>query len=154
MKKTRLLLLAVVSTLALAACTDDPPADKIAGSFNCNAVLYTRFQRGGEWHDTTYVHRTNNRVVLSKVDDNTVSVNITSNKYGSITADVATVSDFNYSGNFSGNATYNSPNGTFDVKVSGTVTYDPRGITASIRVPGYPSSGGKYVLTFTTSDTW
>ena len=50
MKKITLLLLGII---AFTACSKEPPADKIKGSYGCNVNLYTRYMKNGKWRDTS-----------------------------------------------------------------------------------------------------
>jgi hypothetical protein len=137
--------------LFMVACSDDPAADRVAGSYNCNAKLYTRVKVGSQWRDTAFVSKAGNSVVLTKISDDKVAVKLSSNKWGVATADTAWVSDFNSSANISGDGTYEHNNRSYATTISGTAVYDPKGITISARVTDYPGSGGKYILTLTTA---
>ena len=148
MEKIALLLLGVI---AFAACSDDPPADKIKGSYNCEARLDTRYMKNGSWRDTSYVSKAGNNVIIQKVDDNTVSITAHSNKWGDAAVENASISDYNYSANFGGNGTYTRSNTSYDASISGTVTYDSHNMSLSVRVTNYPQSGGKYILSFINS---
>ena len=150
MKKITLLLLGII---AFNACSKEPPADKIKGSYGCNVNLYTRYMKNGKWRDTSYVSTTNNAVVLEKIDENTVSVKATSKKWGEAICTAAKISDFNYEANFSGNGndTLYVNGKKYVADISGTVSYDSRSMAVSVRVPNFPNSGGKYILAFTNT---
>lgn len=148
MKKVLLFLLAAI---AVAACSDESPADKIKGSYGCEVHLYTRYMKNGQWRDTSYVSTTNNSVVLDKVDDNTVSIRAISKKWGESVTETASISDFNYQANFSGTGTLTVNGKSYDADISGTVSYDSRDMAVSVRVTNYPNSGNKYILAFTNN---
>lgn len=145
-----------------AACSDEPPADKVKGSYSCNVIAYSRYLKSeryqtpsGQYRDTTYYRDTtftygNGNAVIEKIDDNTVSVRITNNRLNiDETYDVVHLSDFNYQSNLSSTKDsitikYNR----YQADFSGTVTYDPKAIALSLRVKNYPGSYSKYILTF------
>lgn len=137
--------------MLFAACSKEPPADKIKGSYGCEVHLYTRYKKGAEWRDTSYVSKENNSVVITKVDDNTVSIRAVSKKWGEAVATAAKISDFNYQANFSGSGTLATNSRSYDADISGTVSYDSHVMAVSVRVPSYPNSGNKYILAFTNS---
>lgn len=143
-------MVAMAVVLLVSACAGTPVADKIAGSYSCTAVLYTRVYEGGEWIDTSFTDHAGNTVTIGRVDDETVRLSVHSERYGDVTCDAAGVCDFDYAANFTGKAAYKRDGQTYEVPLSGTVTYDPRRLTVSLRVADYPASGGKYVLAFTT----
>ncbi|MBR1549520.1 MAG: hypothetical protein IJ634_02665 [Bacteroidales bacterium] len=147
MKKVLLLMLLA---LTLASCSSEPPADQIVGSYNCEARLYTRYKKGDQWRDTSYVSKQNNTVVITKVDDNTVAVKASSKKWGDAVVEKASCSDYNYEASFGGTGTLAASGGhNYDADISGTVSYDSRALSVSARVTNYPNSGGKYILSFT-----
>ena len=150
MKKIALLLLGVI---AFTACSKEAPADKIKGSYGCEVHLYTRYMKNGQWRDTAYVSSTNNAVVIEKIDDNHVSIRATSKKWGEGIAPVASISDFNYEANFSGDDrdTLYVNGKKYPADISGTVSYESRAMAVSIRVPNFPNSGNKYILAFTNN---
>ena len=136
MKKLRLLL-ALVAALAFTACSDEPVADRIAGSYDCAVVVNTRYNSHGTMRDTTYNYEGNGSVSITKVDNNTARVRIASTRIGiDHTFERVSLSDGNYVGNLS--------------TVSGSVTYDPRSIALSLRIKNYPNSYGKYIVSFTS----
>ena len=148
MKKI-ILPLITLAALAVTACSKEPPADQIKGSYNCEARLDTRYMKNGQWRDTSYVSKTSNSVIIQKVDDKTVSITAHSNKWGDAVVESASVSDYNYSANFGGDGTYTRNNTSYSANISGTVTYDSHDMSVSVRVTNYPQSGGKYILSFT-----
>lgn len=152
MKKAHLFLgVSFLLLLFFSACTSEPPADKIKGSYNCECRLYTRYMKDGKWRDTAYISKENNSVVITRVDDNTVSVKASSKKWGTVTVDRASVSDYNYEGNFSGDGIFDYSNHQYDASISGSVSYESHDLAVSARVPSYPNSGGKYILSFTNN---
>ena len=139
----------IALVLLLASCSKEPPADQIKGSYNCEARLYTRYQKGGQWRDTVYVSRNNNSVLITKVDDNTVSVKATSKKWGDAVAESASCSDYNYEASFGSTDTLTTTSGhEYDADISGTVAYESHALSVSVRIKNYPNSGGKYILTW------
>ncbi len=151
MKKLRLLL-ALVAALAFTACSDEPVADRIAGSYDCAVVVNTRYNSHGTMRDTTYNYEGNGSVSITKVDDNTARVRIASTRIGiDHTFERVSLSDGNYVGNLS---TVSGPvtiRGTsYEADFSGSVTYDPRSIALSLRIKNYPNSYGKYIVSFTS----
>lgn len=149
MKKIAFLMLGV---MAFVACSKEPPADKIKGSYGCEVRLYTRYMKNGKWRDTSYVSTSNNAVVIERIDDDHVSIKATSKKWGKAIAPVAGISDFNYQANFSGDGrdTLYLENGQkYPADISGTVSYESHDMAVSVRVPNFPNSGNKYILAFT-----
>jgi hypothetical protein len=138
----------IALVLLLASCSKEPPADQIKGSYNCEARLYTRYQKGGQWRDTVYVSRNNNSVIITKVDDNTVSVRAPSNRWGTAEVEQASCTDYNYEASFGDMGTLTTSGHTYDADISGTVAYDNHALSVSVRVTNYPNSGGKYILTW------
>jgi hypothetical protein len=133
--------------VTLTACTDEPAADRIAGSYGCHARLDTRYQKNGQWRDTSYITTTNNTVTITKLDDTHVAIQASSKKWGDVTVEQAEVIDYNYEANIGGDGIYVNSNHSYNTSVSGTVSYENRAMTISFRVTDYPYSGGKYILT-------
>ena len=143
----------MLGVIAFVACSKEPPADKIKGTYGCEVYLYTRYKKGSEWRDTSYVSKTNNSVTITKIDDNTVSIKATSKKWGDAVALKASISDFNYQANFSGDGrdTLYVSGKKYPADISGTVSYESQNMAVSVRVPGFPNSGNKYILAFTNN---
>lgn len=149
MKKIFILLLSVVTFIA---CSKEPPADKIKGSYGCEVRLFTRYQKNGQWRDTSYISKDNNSVVISRVDDKTVAIKATCKKWGEGIATTVSIEDNNYQANFSGSGTFTVNSKTYDAMIDGSCGYDSHDIAVSVRVTGptFPSgSGNKYILSFT-----
>lgn len=77
MKHFKLTLAVLALTALLAACKDDPLADQVAGEYLCHVEAYT--QIGGK--DTTIVSN-QERLVISRVDDQTVNIAMQSHRWG------------------------------------------------------------------------
>ncbi len=146
----RIMLLMLLATL-LAACSKEPVPDRIKGSYNCVARVDTRYQKGGQWRDTSYVSRTNNYVIISKLDDSHVSIQASSKKWGDIEVATAECEDYNYEANVAGLGALTHSGHTYNADVSGTIAYESRALSVSARITNYPNSGGKYILTWYTT---
>lgn len=149
MKKITLLLLCII---AFIACSKEPLADRIKGSYGCEVRLLTRYQKDGKWRDTSYISKENNSVVISRVDDNTVAIKATCKKWGEGVATTVSIDDNNYAANFSGSGTFMANGKTYDAMIDGSCGYDSHDIAVSVRIVGstFPSgSGNKYILSFT-----
>ncbi len=135
--------------LIVASCSDDPAPDRIKGSYNCVTRLDTRYKKGDQWRDTAYISKSNNSVIIKKIDDNHVSIQASSKKWGTIEVATAEADDFNYAANVAGLGSLSAANGqTYDANVTGTVSYESHAMTISARISDYPNSYGKYILTW------
>ena len=143
--------MAAAGLLCFSACSDEPSVDRIKGSYNCEAQLFTRYQKNGKWRDTSYVYRLDNSVVIAKVDDNTVSVKAHSKKWGDAVVENVGCSDIHYEASFGRTGTYTLSNHSYPADISGTVSYETRRMAVSVRVNNYPNSGGKYIISFSNS---
>ena len=138
MKKALTLLFAAVMLLCMAACGNDPAADQIAGSYRCTVTEYTQYQKNGQWRDTSYVYKNDGTVTITKVDDKTVSVSLSSHHAGEATFANAVVTDLNTMANISGSGsiTLATTNFTHDARLSGTYSYDRKNLAVSTIVQG------------------
>ncbi|MBP3762675.1 MAG: hypothetical protein J6I49_02220 [Bacteroidales bacterium] len=151
MHKTIPTLLAVALAASLAACADDPVADRVAGGYDCAITVATRYYKGDKLRDTLYVYPDNSgKVSISKVDDNTVKVSVESSRLRiNKVFDTVHLTDWNYQANLTASKDTLSVNGyRCAADFSGSVTYDPRAIAVSLRVENYPGSNGKYIVSF------
>lgn len=152
MKKVHLIsCFSLLVILFLSSCSEEPPADKIKGSYGCMVQLFTRYKLGDKWRDTAYVYKENNAVVIDKVDDNTISIKATSKKLGEAVVNTASIRDNNSTANFSGDGTFTVNNRNYDANISGTFGYESHNIAVDVRVTGFPNSGNKYILSFTNN---
>ena len=124
--------------LALAACTDEPIADRVTGTYRCNTLETTQYQKNGQWHDTTYIYKNDGKVVITKVDDQTVNVSFSSQTCGEGSATGIKLTDMNYMANLSGNGTFtlSSTNFSYDTKVSGSINYENKSMSVSAILQG------------------
>lgn len=163
MKHIKPPLLLLLGAIAFAACSDEPPADKIKGSYGCKVAAYTRYQKqgrylapNGQYRDTIYYRDTvysygNGSVSISRNSDKNVSVTLKNTRLGiNESYESVSLSDYSYEANLSSSKdsiTINSRR--YEAIFSGTVNYDSKAIALSLKVKNYPSSYGKYILSFT-----
>lgn len=151
MKTPRLASLVVAATafLTLAACSDTPLADQLAGSYSCTTTAFTRYQTpSGPYRDTAYVFKNDAILTFTRIDDNTVSLAFSSERYGQGQFNAVTLQDMNYVINFSGNGTLNQYSASYPARLSGSLGIESKALAASADVQGY---GGKMILSFTNS---
>ncbi len=157
----RLLLLAALGILFV-ACTDDPAADQVVGSYSCNVAAYTRYAKHTQYttphgerrdtivyRDTSYTYGKGS-VSLSKIDDNNVAMDL---KCSSLSLeehyDRVHLEEYSYqAGLTTSKDTVTIWSKRYKATLSGNATYDPKSISLTLRVEGYPNSYGRYNLSF------
>ena len=149
--RTFFCLMATAVCLMATSCGDDPIADKIAGSYDCAVVINTRYNRSLDdpLRDTSYHYENNGKVTITKLDNNTATVRLYSNRMGiDHTFESVSLVDGGYVASFSSDAEVNIQSRPYETDFSASVTYDPRSIAASLRVKDHPN--GKYIVSFTS----
>ena len=131
-------LVAAAVLTCLSACSDEPIADKVTGTYKCNTFETTQYQKNGKWRDTTYVYNNDGKVVITRVDDNTVDISLKSQRCGEGSATGVRLTDMNYMANLSGNGSFtlSSTNFSYDSKISGSINYENKGMSLSAILQG------------------
>ena len=164
MRKALLILIACVAAVGFVACSNESVADKVAGSYNCDVKVYSRFpvqssyqDAYGQWRDTVIYRDTiydygKGDVVVSRIDDETVSVHLASSRLNiDETYDAVQVTDYHYQANMStAKDSITILNRRYKGAFSATLSYDPKSLALSVNVKDYPYFYGRYILSFNT----
>ena len=138
MQKILTTLLTTAMLLCMAACGSEPIADQVTGNYRCTVTEYTQYQKDNQWRDTSYVYKNDGTVTITKVDDKTVNVVLSSHHFGEGTFNNVAISDMNFVANFSGTGSVElaATHFTYDARLSGSYSLENKSISISAMLQG------------------